>query len=174
MDAATRRADKVAALVTALDAAIGHYQVAARHNPLHVLTWRLACVAKQQLEDWVAGRADERRWAMSRGLEQGIHLLEAIAEAGPGGTSQSDLARKLNTSEATISRLSATLEALGYIERMALGVRLGKLAAQLWLAYRKGLKIERATIDAALRATAIAEEPPADHVPGQAEHGGAE
>lgn len=96
---------------------------------------------------------------MSRGLEQGIHLLEAIAEAGPGGTSQADLARKLNTSEATISRLSATLEALGYIERMALGVRLGKLSAQLWLAYRKGLKVERAGIDAALRATALADDP---------------
>lgn len=92
---------------------------------------------------------------MSRGLEQGIHLLEAIAEAGPGGISQSDLAKTLNTSEATISRLSATLEALGYIERMALGVRLGQLTAQLWLAYRKGLKIERAEIDVKLRATEI-------------------
>lgn len=95
---------------------------------------------------------------MSRGLEQGVHLLEAIAEAGPGGISQSDLARKLNTSEATVSRLSATLEALGYIERMALGVRLGKLSAQLWLAYRKGLKVERASIDAALRSTELVDE----------------
>jgi DNA-binding IclR family transcriptional regulator len=105
---------------------------------------------------------------MSRGLEQGIHLLEAIAEAGPGGISQNDLARRLNTSEATVSRLSATLEALGYVERMALGVRLGKLAAQLWLSYRKGLKIERAAIDVALRATEIAGEANGE---GQPDHG---
>jgi len=95
---------------------------------------------------------------MSRGLEQGILVLEAIAEGGAGGTSQADLAKRLGVSEATVSRLVATLESHGYVVYQGFGVRLGPRAAELWKCYRRGLKLSIQEAEAALHQTEIAGE----------------
>lgn len=110
---------------------------------------------------------------MSRGLEQAILLIEAVAEAGGGGVAQAELAKRLGTSEATVSRLVATWESHRYLVYHNFGVRLGPRAGELWRCYRRGLKLTIAEAEAGLRATALADEPP-DRGPGQAENGGVE
>lgn len=95
---------------------------------------------------------------MSDRLAQGLRLLEALAEQGPGGSTQAALAKRLGISEATVSRLTSTLAAEGYVEEMLNGVRLGRRSAELWRTYRRGLKLTIHEAEAALRATAIDEE----------------
>lgn len=110
--------------------------------------------------DAKVGRDDDAwRQTMSRGLAEGLHVLEIIAEAGPGGIAQAEIAKQTGRSEATVSRHVTVLESEEYVERLGGGVRMTRRAAQLWLSYRKGLKVERATIDAELRATTLLDEP---------------
>lgn len=105
---------------------------------------------------------------MSRGLEQGILLIEAVSEGGVGGISQAELAKRLGVSEATASRLVATWENHGYVVYQGFGVRLGPRAAELWKCYRRGLKLSIQEAEAALRQTEIAGEPNGAEPP---EHG---
>ncbi len=56
---------------------------------------------------------------MSKAVEGAILLIEAVAEAGPGGISQAELAKRLGVSEASVSRLCAVWEAHGYLEETA-------------------------------------------------------
>jgi DNA-binding IclR family transcriptional regulator len=86
-------------------------------------------------------------------------ILEAMAEAGPLGITQKALADRLEVSEATISRAVSVLEQFGYAEETAKGVRLGRRCGELWRAYRRGLKLTIHEAEAALRATAVEEEP---------------
>lgn len=95
---------------------------------------------------------------MSKAVEGAILLIEAVAEAGPGGISQAELAKTLGTSEASVSRLCGAWETHGYLEETAKGVRLGRRCGELWRAYRRGLKLAIAEAAAALRATAVEED----------------
>ncbi|MBI2882879.1 MAG: hypothetical protein HYY11_03065 [Candidatus Methylomirabilis oxyfera] len=92
---------------------------------------------------------------MARGTELLLKVLEKIAEAGERGTTQAALAHAAATSEASISRVVAVLEAYGYAEPTALGVRLGMRCGELWRAYRRNLKLQIAAAEASLRATEI-------------------
>lgn len=96
---------------------------------------------------------------MARGAELLLVVLEKIAEAGERGTAQAALAQILGTSEASISRAVAVLEAYGYVEPTALGVRLGLRCAELWRCYRRNLKLQISAAEASLRATALADDP---------------